>query len=112
MRPITECESVNRAFRYERNPLRFLHGATYGLKMTMDEPEGLIRARLIRIAQTLDLPPDYFFTAAATQGDIAAAGGDMAEANECLRLWWRIRTPQGRRRALEALRALAASEDV
>jgi hypothetical protein len=100
---ITEQRATNAAFWYGRNPLRRLRGATDGRDMTMDEPEGLVRARLKRIAQALDLPPDHFFTEAATHGVVA-------EANECLRLWGRIRTPEDRRRALEALRALAEAE--
>lgn len=77
--------------------------------MTMDDPDKLIRARLTRIARALDLPPDHFSSPAARVADASEA--TFAEASECLRLWQRIGTPERRRRALEALRALADSDE-
>lgn len=86
------------------------HGAAYGLEMTMDDSDNLVRMRLTRIARALDLPPDHFSTPAVPSAD--SSGARLAEATECLRLWHRIRTPENRRRALETLRALAESEEV
>ncbi|MDO9428383.1 MAG: hypothetical protein Q7T93_16320 [Methylobacterium sp.] len=64
-----------------------------------EDPDAQIRARLRMIAETLNLPTEYFYIEPTTPGSVA-------DANECLRLWSRIRTPEGRRRALEILRAL------
>lgn len=65
----------------------------------IDDPDAQIRTRVRLIAETLNLPAEYFYTEPTVPGSVA-------EANECLRLWSRIRTPEGRRRALEVLRAL------
>ena len=59
------------------------------------------RAILQRIADDLGVPVEQFFT------------GDMlSEADEYFRLWLRIKTPKGRLRALEAVRAIADEERV
>ncbi|MCJ2121098.1 hypothetical protein [Methylobacterium sp. J-077] len=57
-------------------------------------------AKLHTMAALLDIPVESFFT-----NDEAADRFD--KANECLRLWDRIKTADGRRRALECLRELA-----
>jgi transcriptional regulator with XRE-family HTH domain len=54
------------------------------------------RAILKRIAEALDVPVERFFSDSLT-----------ANADECLYLWSRIRTAEGRLRALEALRSIA-----
>lgn len=56
--------------------------------------------RVGQIADALDVPVDYFYADSSVRG-----GG--AGADECLRLWFRIVTPEGRRRALELLRVLS-----
>lgn len=61
-----------------------------------DEPT---RAILQRIADSLDVPIERFFTDSMP-----------LEAEECLRLWFKIKTPDGRYRALEALRVIADEE--
>lgn len=57
------------------------------------------RAVLRRIADKLGVPVEQFFT-----------GNLSSDADECLRLWLRIKTDEGRRKALEALRAVAELE--
>lgn len=57
------------------------------------------RALLHQIAEALGVPVERFFT-----------GSMCTDANECLRLWSRIRTEAGRRQALEALRAIIERE--
>lgn len=60
------------------------------------EPE---RVKLKQIADALGVPVERFF------GDIISSGVD-----ECLLMWSKIKTPEGRLRALEALRAIADKE--
>lgn len=60
------------------------------------EPDRLI---LQRIADALSVPVDRFFT-----------GSGPVDTDECLRLWSAIRTAEGRRRGLEALRTIAEEE--
>ncbi|MFK5600583.1 hypothetical protein ACFZ8E_26880 [Methylobacterium sp. HMF5984] len=57
------------------------------------------RAILRRIADKLGVPVEQFFT-----------GNLPLDADDCLRLWLRIKTDEGRRQALEALRAIAEIE--
>jgi hypothetical protein len=60
-------------------------------------------AALHRLAKVLDVPTEQFFT--GPPQPVSAVSAD-----ECLRLWSRIKTPEGRLRALEALRVIAATE--
>lgn len=60
-------------------------------------------AALRRIADALGVPVERFFTDTLSSGLIA-------DADECLRLWARIATEEGRRQALEALRVIAKME--
>ena len=53
------------------------------------------RAILQRIADALGMSVEQFFT-----------GNLPVDESECLRLWNRIKTLEGRRRALEALRKI------
>lgn len=64
-----------------------------------------IRARVGQIADALNVPTEYFYADTTAQSS-------AAEANECLRLWFQIETPERRRRALALLRALAEGEDL
>jgi transcriptional regulator with XRE-family HTH domain len=57
------------------------------------------RAILERLADALGVPVERFFT-----------GSLPVDTDECLHLWSVIRTAEGRLRALEALRAIAAEE--
>jgi transcriptional regulator with XRE-family HTH domain len=65
----------------------------------MAKPREPDRAVLQRIADALGVPVERFFT-----------GSLPVSADECLYLWSRIRTAEGRLRALEALRAIAVEE--
>jgi transcriptional regulator with XRE-family HTH domain len=65
-----------------------------------DEPG---QAILRRIAAALDVPLEQFLT---NQPPAAA----KADAEECLRLWFKITTEQGQWQALEALRIIAQQE--
>lgn len=67
----------------------------------MAKPECIGQASLIRIADALNVPVKSFFT------DNSSRELDIG-ADECLRLWSEIKTGEGRRQALEALRAIAA----
>jgi hypothetical protein len=60
-------------------------------------------AALHRLAKVLDVPIERFFT--GPPQPVSAVSAD-----EYLRLWSRIKTPEGRLRALEALRVIAATE--
>lgn len=68
-------------------------------QVIMNEPTEPARAILQRIADHLGVAVEGFFT-----------GSMPSEADECLHLWFRIRTPEARLRALEALRAIADAE--
>jgi len=57
------------------------------------------RAALQRIADALGVPVERFST-----------GSLPVNVDECLYLWSRIRTVEGRRRAVEALRTIADEE--
>jgi transcriptional regulator with XRE-family HTH domain len=57
------------------------------------------RAILKRIAEALGVPVERFFSDSLP-----------VNADECLYLWSRIRTAEGRLRALEALRSIADEE--
>jgi hypothetical protein len=57
------------------------------------------RATLERIADALGVPVEQLY-----------AGSLPVDGDACLRLWSRIRTDEGRRRALEALRVIADEE--
>jgi transcriptional regulator with XRE-family HTH domain len=65
----------------------------------MDNSAAPDRAILQRIADALGVPVERFFSDSLP-----------ADADECLRLWDRIRTDEGRRRALEVLRTIADEE--
>ena len=60
------------------------------------EPDRVI---LERIADALGVPVERFFTSSSS-----------VDTEECLRLWSMIKTQEGRRRAVEALRAIADRE--
>ncbi|MCJ2065454.1 hypothetical protein MKK63_22470 [Methylobacterium sp. J-088] len=66
----------------------------------MDDLTGAPMVRLHVIAACLGIPVDSFFTG-------HEAAGRFVEVGQCLRLWDRIKTADGRRRALECLRELA-----
>ncbi|MCJ2050666.1 hypothetical protein [Methylobacterium sp. J-070] len=59
------------------------------------------RATLQRIADALGVPVERFFTDSLP-----------VYADECLNLWSRIKTVEGRLRALEALRTIADEDPV
>lgn len=59
---------------------------------------------LRRIADTLSIPVEQFFT----DKPFPEAA---ARAEECLQLWSKIATEEGRQRALEALRSIAEREE-
>lgn len=61
------------------------------------------RAVLHRLADTLGIPVEQFFTG---KPDLEGTAG----ADECLRLWFQIATEGGRQQALAALKAIAALE--
>ncbi|TXN76585.1 hypothetical protein FV228_00070 [Methylobacterium sp. WL18] len=65
----------------------------------MDNSAEPDRAILQRIADALGVPVEWFFT-----------GSLPVDADECLHIWAKIRTEEGRRRALEALRTMADEE--
>lgn len=67
----------------------------------MSNPADAARmAKLIALAASLGIPVESFFAD-------AEAAERLAGASECARLWDRIRTAEGRRRALAYLHALA-----
>ncbi len=67
----------------------------------MSNPADAVRlAKLTALAASLGIPVESFFA------DPEAAGR-LAGASECARLWNRIKTAEGRRRALAYLHALA-----
>ncbi|MCJ2051039.1 hypothetical protein [Methylobacterium sp. J-070] len=68
----------------------------YFIMVRSAEPD---RAALQRIADALGVPVERFFTDSLP-----------VNADGCLYLWSRIRTAEGRQRALEALRAIADEE--
>ena len=61
------------------------------------------RVTLQRLADALGIPADRFFGNGSSTGTATCA-------DECLRLWSMIRTEEGRRHALKALRAIADLE--
>jgi hypothetical protein len=69
----------------------------------MDDIDEREWAVLHKLAKVLDVPIERFF--AGPPQPVSAISAD-----ECLRLWSRIKTPEGRLRALEALRVIAAGE--
>ena len=66
------------------------------LRVIMAKPTEPDWAVLQRIADALGVPVERFFT-----------GSLPVNADECLYLWSRITTEEGRLRALEALRSIA-----
>lgn len=70
----------------------------------MTDADDVSRFSLRRIADVLGVPVERFFTRERTSEGLDGAG-------ECLNLWLRIRTPEGRRKALESLRAIVESEN-
>ncbi|MCJ2063594.1 hypothetical protein MKK63_12855, partial [Methylobacterium sp. J-088] len=66
----------------------------------MDDLTGAPTVRLHAIAALLSMPADSFF-------DGYQAAEHFDGVGQCLRLWDRIKTADGRRRALECLRELA-----
>jgi hypothetical protein len=69
----------------------------------MRENEQAETAVLRRVADALGMTVDRFFTA-------AQARGTDINSDECLRLWSEIATEDGRRQALEAMRAIIGRE--
>ena len=67
----------------------------------MNKPAEPGRAILQRIADDLGVPVEQFFTSSV-----------RSEADEYLRLWLRIKTQEGRLRALEAVRTIADEGEV
>ena len=66
----------------------------------LDEPAWAV---LRKIAGALGVPVERFF-AARSSSDV------LSGEDECLRLWSEIKTEEGRRHALEALKAIAELE--
>lgn len=66
-----------------------------------DEPDW---ATLHRLADALGVPVERFFAE-------KPPAGEAASTDECLRLWFKIETEEGRRQALEALRGVAEREE-
>lgn len=62
------------------------------------------RAVLHRLAHALGVPVERFF-AGERDTDV------VVSTDECLRLWSKIMTNEGKQQALAALKALAASEE-
>ena len=56
-----------------------------------------------RIADALGVPVEHFFSDPPSESL-------TANADECLRLWSEIRTDEGRRQAIEALRVIVEME--
>lgn len=83
---------------------RETYSSTVILNEEMADPDPTRQAVLHRLADTLDIPVERFFT------DRPHLEG-AASADECLRLWFSIATEDGRQQALEALKAIAASEE-
>jgi hypothetical protein len=69
----------------------------------MPKPDKTSLVILERIATALGVPVEQFVT-----NDLRSE--TVPRADECLRLWFKIKTPEGRRRALESLRAIGESE--
>ena len=67
----------------------------------MTEPAQTTRIVLQRIADALDVPVQRFFDERMP-----------SDADECLRLWLKIKTQEGRHRALEALREIGNEEPI
>lgn len=65
----------------------------------MKESDKRVAALLQRIADGIGVPVQQFYT------DTTPLDG-----SECLSLWFSIRTPEGRYRALQALRAIVEDE--
>ena len=65
-----------------------------------DEPAWAV---LRKIADALGVSVERFFT-------VKSPSDDSSDEDECLRLWSEIKTEEGRRRALEALRTIAELE--
>ena len=66
----------------------------------MNDPADAGMAKLHVMAAVLGIPIESFF-------DEHEEVGRLFESSECLRLWDKIKTADGRRRALECLRELA-----
>ncbi|MCJ2059548.1 hypothetical protein MKL09_23780 [Methylobacterium sp. J-048] len=63
-----------------------------------------LRTQTLRtLSEILGIPVEHFF-----DGDLPADG--IGDPNECLRLWSRIRTREGRERALTCLRTIVEDE--
>ncbi|MBO1021126.1 hypothetical protein IPV08_14225 [Methylobacterium sp. SD274] len=65
----------------------------------MEESDKRVAALLQRIADEIGVPVQQFST-----------DSTLLDASECLSLWFSIRTPEGRCRALQALRAIVEDE--
>lgn len=64
------------------------------------------QALLQRLGDVLGIPIEHFFAANSHNGALA----EPADTAECLRLWSKIQTAEGRRQALEALQLIARTE--
>lgn len=69
----------------------------------MENDAKLKWAVLSRLASVLNVPVERFFA------DVPPPETDIS-ADECLRLWSKIKTSEGRRQAMEALRVIAELE--
>lgn len=72
----------------------------------MDNTCSFTRLRLQQVADALGMPVEQFFAANAHSDVVAEA----AETADCLDLWSRIRTAEGRRRVLDTLRVIVRAE--
>ena len=71
----------------------------YDCEFIMEESEKRVAAILQRIADEIGVPVQQFSTDTTP-----------LDASECLSLWFSIRSPEGRYRALQALRAIVEDE--
>lgn len=69
----------------------------------MEKKDDSGRVVLSRIADALGVPVEKFFA----EGPRTET---MAGADECLRLWFQIKTAEGRRRALKSLRGIVEDD--
>ncbi|SFL69003.1 hypothetical protein [Methylobacterium pseudosasicola] len=74
--------------------------------MIDDETPPTTRYLLERIAQTLDVPPAYFFRVESTPAD--PSGPSIAQCEEAASLFRAIRSPTRRGAVLKLLREMAA----
>ncbi|KQO59049.1 hypothetical protein ASF24_12710 [Methylobacterium sp. Leaf86] len=65
----------------------------------MEESDKRVAALLQRIAHEIGVPVQQFYN-----------DSTPLDASECLSLWFKIRTQEGRYRALQALRAIVEDE--